>query len=108
MHLRTVVISAASLGAVQLSAGLMPTIVPFAILISITGIASLLFLTAANALVQSSTNIGIRGRVMALYILVQLGGMAIGGPIMGWIVEVAGPHVGMVIEVRPAGGPRSG
>jgi MFS family permease len=64
----------------------------------VAGASSLLFLTAANTLVQISSNLSIRGRVMALYILVQLGGQAIGGPIMGWIVEAFGAHTGMVIS----------
>jgi MFS family permease len=40
----------------------------------------------------------IRGRVMSLYILVLLGGQSIGGPLMGWLVEVAGAHVGMIVS----------
>jgi hypothetical protein len=35
---------------------------------------------------------------MSLYVLVLLGGQAIGGPIMGWIVSSYGPHVGMAIS----------
>jgi MFS family permease len=45
-----------------------------------------------------SSNIGIRGRVMSLYVLVLLGGQAIGGPLMGWIVSTWGPNVGMAIS----------
>ncbi|HWU46995.1 MAG TPA: MFS transporter [Humibacter sp.] len=98
VRLRTVIVGALVLGVVQLTAGLVPGMPAFVILIAATGVVSLLFLTAANALVQSSTNIRIRGRVMALYILVQLGGQAIGGPVMGWIVEQFGAHVGMAVS----------
>jgi len=35
---------------------------------------------------------------MSLYVLVNLGGQAIGGPLMGWIVEHFGAHTGMVIS----------
>jgi MFS family permease len=96
--LRTTILGAAALGLIQASAGFMPAIAPFTVLIVAAGASSLLFLTAANSLVQMSTNIGIRGRVMALYVLIQLGGQAIGGPIMGWIVEQFGAHVGMVVS----------
>ncbi|HEY5221909.1 MAG TPA: MFS transporter [Microbacteriaceae bacterium] len=96
--LRTTILGAAVLGLLQASAGLMPMIAPFTIMIVAAGASSLLFLTAANTLVQTSSNLSIRGRVMALYILVQLGGQAIGGPIMGWIVEALGPNAGMIIS----------
>lgn len=96
--LRTPIIGAIALGAIQATAGFMPTIAPFAAIIVAAGAASLLFLTAANSLVQMSSNLSVRGRVMALYILVQLGGQAIGGPVMGWIVEQFGPHVAMAIS----------
>jgi hypothetical protein len=35
--------------------------------------------------------------VMSLYVLVLLGGQAIGGPLTGWIVSTWGPHVGMAV-----------
>ncbi len=35
--------------------------------------------------------------VMSLYVLVLLGGQAIGGPLTGWIVSNWGPHVGMAV-----------
>jgi hypothetical protein len=35
---------------------------------------------------------------MSIYVLVLLGGQAIGGPIMGWIVSTFGPNVGMAVS----------
>ncbi|WP_243063710.1 MFS transporter [Humibacter sp. RRB41] len=98
VSLRLVIGGAALLGVVQASAALSPDIVVFGVLIAASGAASLLFLTSANSLVQMSTNLGIRGRVMALYIMVQLGGQAIGGPVMGWIVERYGPAWGLAVS----------
>jgi len=98
VSVRLVIAGAAVLGVVQASAALSPDIVVFGLLIACSGAASLLFLTSANSLVQMSTNLGIRGRVMALYILVQLGGQAIGGPVMGWIVERFGPGWGFAVS----------
>lgn len=98
VRLRTTVAGAALLGAVQLAAGFAPDVAIFALLIACTGVTSLLFLTAANSLTQLSTNVAIRGRVMSLYILIQLGGQAIGGPIMGWIVQSSGAQVGMAVS----------
>jgi MFS family permease len=96
--LRTTILTALALGGIQAAAGFAPSIAPFVVLICATGVASLLFLTAANSLIQMSTNLGIRGRVMALYMLVLLGGQAIGGPVMGWIVQTFGAHVAMILS----------
>jgi MFS family permease len=76
----------------------MPNEFGFGVTLVALGVANLLFITAANSLVQMSSNIGIRGRVMSLYVLVLLGGQAIGGPMMGWVVSTFGPNVGMAIS----------
>ncbi|MGG7463882.1 MFS transporter [Plantibacter sp. YIM 135347] len=98
VDLRIVIGTAAAIGVLQATTGLMPSLFLFCALLVGGGVATLLFITAANSLVQLSANAGIRGRVMALYVLVLLGGQAIGGPLMGWLVEHAGPHVGMVVS----------
>ncbi|GAB3385948.1 MFS transporter [Humibacter soli] len=98
VSLRIVIGGAALLGVIQACTAFAPGIVVFGVLIAGSGVASLLFLTSANSLVQMSTNLSIRGRVMALYIMVQLGGQAIGGPVMGWIVEQFGPAWGFAIS----------
>lgn len=96
--LRTVIGGGIVLGLVQGLAGFGPGIVPFGLLLVGTGLASLLYFTASNSLVQMSTNIAIRGRVMGVFVLVQLGGQSIGGPIMGWLVDNFGPHLGMIVS----------
>nr|WP_286343410.1 MFS transporter [Frondihabitans sucicola] len=98
IRLRTVVVGVGITGLLQATTGLMPSIWPFAILLITVGMSSLLFQTASNSLVQMSSNIGVRGRVMSLYVLVLLGGQAIGGPLMGWIVSTFGVHVGMLVS----------
>jgi MFS family permease len=98
IRLRSVIILGGVWGAVQAVVAFMPNEASFGVLLIGLGLGNLLFITAANALVQMSSNIGIRGRVMSLYVLVLLGGQAIGGPLMGWIVANYGPHVGMAIS----------
>nr|WP_271178460.1 MFS transporter [Leifsonia poae] len=98
IRLSMVVGTAAALGIVQALAGFAPTEFTFGALLVGIGLANLLFVTAANSLVQMSSNVQIRGRVISLYILVLLGGQAIGGPLMGWVVETVGPHVAMMIS----------
>ncbi|HEV7949807.1 MAG TPA: MFS transporter [Glaciihabitans sp.] len=98
VRLRTVVFTGAAWGALQGTASFMPSEFTFGVLLVALGFANLLFITAANSLVQMSSNIGIRGRVMSLYVMVLLGGQAIGGPVMGWVVENHGPQFGMAIS----------
>jgi MFS family permease len=98
IRLRSVIILGGVWGAVQAVVAFMPNEASFGVLLIGLGLGNLLFITAANALVQMSSNIAIRGRVMSLYVLVLLGGQAIGGPLMGWIVANYGPHVGMAIS----------
>jgi MFS family permease len=103
IRLRTVVIAGLAWGIVQTVTGTAPTELAVSILLVFIGFATLQFLTGANQLVQMSSNVMIRGRVMSLYVLVLLGGQSVGGPLMGWIVERYGPHFGMFISgVVPA------
>jgi len=95
--LRAIVIAALCYALVQTVSGLMPTEETFAIALAGVGLTWLLFITAANSLVQLSSNAGVRGRVMALYVLVLLGGQSIGGPLMGVVVEHLGAPTGMLI-----------
>ena len=98
VRLRTVLIMAVAWGLLQALGAIMPTELAFSVDLVSIGLFTLLFITAANSLVQMSSNLGIRGRVMALYVLVQLGGQAIGGPMMGWIVSTWGPEIGMAVS----------
>ncbi|HEX3867077.1 MAG TPA: MFS transporter, partial [Gemmatimonadaceae bacterium] len=98
VRLRTVVLMAAVWGVFQALAAVMPNELAFGATLIALGVGNLLFITAANSLVQMSSNIAIRGRVMSLYVLVLLGGQAIGGPLMGGIVSAWGPAVGIAIS----------
>ena len=47
-------------------------------------------ITAANTTMQLATAPGLRGRVMALYLMVFMGGTPLGSPFIGWIGEQFG------------------
>ncbi|HSU36904.1 MAG TPA: MFS transporter [Propionibacteriaceae bacterium] len=89
---RFVVIMALVFSAIEVAAGLMPTYWTFAAILPLLGFAALLTLTAANASIQLGVDPQLRGRVMALYMMLLLGGTPIGSPILGWIGEVFGPR----------------
>ena len=98
LRLRTVIVCGGIWAVIQASAGFMPTLVAFGLVLVASGFANQFFFMAGNPLVQMSTNTAIRGRVMAVWVLVLLGGQALGGPIMGFIVGHFGAHVGMVLS----------
>ncbi|WP_439690624.1 MFS transporter [Curtobacterium sp. SP.BCp] len=97
VRLRTIVGGVFWTGVLLVVTGAVPVIAPFTVALVAVGMSQLLFMTASNSLVQLSSNVAIRGRVMSLYVLVLLGGQAIGGPIMGQVVDHFGAHVGMVV-----------
>ncbi|WFR65890.1 MFS transporter [Curtobacterium flaccumfaciens] len=97
VRLRTIVGGVFWTGVLLVVTGAIPVIAPFTVALVAVGMSQLLFQTASNSLVQLSSNVAIRGRVMSLYVLVLLGGQAIGGPLMGQIVDHFGAHVGMVV-----------
>lgn len=97
LRLRTVMSAAGAYGVVLMVASLSPNMVTFGMVMVVAGFASLMFLTNSNQLVQMSTNVLVRGRVMSLYIMVLIGGQALGGPLMGWLAEHLGVEWAMLI-----------
>jgi MFS family permease len=97
VRLRSLVGAVIVYGLVTAFAGVAPLYVLFLASLAGIGIARLLFGTAAESITQLSTNQAIRGRVMSFYILVLVGGQAIGGLLMGWIAEHFGSSVAFVV-----------
>lgn len=87
LRLRDVVVFTGTYGAITLVAGWDGWYPLFLSALVGIGVSRLLFAMTAEALTQLSTNPGIRGRVISLYIMVLMGGQAAGGVIMGWIAE---------------------
>ena len=82
--------AAGAFGAASILSSVMPTYETFAVSLVPVGLASLTFMTAANATVQMSTEPTMRGRVMAIYMMVFMGGTPVGSPLIGWIGETFG------------------
>ena len=98
LRLRSVVFCAGMYGAMLCLASLAPSMAWFGAAMVLSGFWCLMFLTGSNQLVQVSSNMGIRGRVMSLYIMVLIGGQALGGPMLGWIAEHADPHAALLVS----------
>jgi len=97
VRLRAIMFAAGLFGLVFIAGGYAPLPGIFLICLVGVGLTRLLFATGAESLVQLSTNRAIRGRVMALYSMVMLGGQALGGPLIGWIAQTWGVRDAMVI-----------
>ncbi|MDN5765537.1 MAG: MFS transporter [Humibacillus sp.] len=69
---------------------LAPSYATFAIMLVPTGLAALTALTTANSIVQISVDPMMRGRVMALYMAIFMGGTPLGSPLIGWIGDAFG------------------
>ena len=91
-RVRLVVGAAFGFGIAEGVLALMPNYAWFAVACIPVGFASLTMMTAANTAIQMTTEPTMRGRVMALYMIVFLGATPVGSPIVGWIAEVFGPR----------------
>ena len=87
---RMVVGAAITFGAVEIVAGMMPSYVLFAVLCPVMGLCALTMITSANAFMQLHTDPVMRGRVVALYMMIFIGGTPIGAPLIGWVGEAFG------------------
>jgi MFS family permease len=94
---RRLFLAALAFGVLELAVGLAPTFEVMAVLLVPTGIAVLTFTTTANATVQLASAPHVRGRVMALYVLVFLGGTPVGAPVVGALAEALGPRAALVL-----------
>jgi len=73
-------------------AALMPNPWLFGATLILLGISAQTFSTTANSTVQLDTEPLMRGRVMAIYLAISLGGTPVGAPIVGWVADVFGPR----------------
>lgn len=91
-RLRFLFAASAVFGIAGTVAALMPTYWGFAAALAVVGLASQTMMTTANGAVQLSTPAPVRGRVMAIYMAIFMGGTPIGAPIVGWVANEFGPR----------------
>lgn len=78
-------------------AALLPEYGLFGLALIVVGVSAQTFTTTANGLVQLTTDPHMRGRVMAIYLAIALGGTPIGAPIVGWVADTLGPRWAMAV-----------
>lgn len=100
VRLRSIALLTGAYGLSILLAGVVPVYGVFLAGIVALGVFRLMFAIGAESMVQLSTNPAVRGRVMAIYLVLLMGGQAAGGVIIGWVAET----FGMTVAFTVAGG----
>ncbi|MFP3900248.1 MAG: MFS transporter [Acidimicrobiia bacterium] len=85
------------LAAASVALALAPTLAVAVVASIAVGFASIALISGSNAVVQLEADPAMRGRVLALLSVVFLGSHPIGGPIVGWVSELAGPRAGVLL-----------
>jgi MFS family permease len=94
---RLVIGSAVAFGIMVVVSGLMPTYLSYALVLPLVGFSALTMMTAANATMQLSVAPSMRGRVMAIYMAVFMGGTPLGSPLVGWIGQTFGARWSLIV-----------
>ncbi|WP_125133010.1 MFS transporter [Microbacterium sp. 10M-3C3] len=101
-RIRVVIAGSALFAVVALVSAFTPTYWTYALTLVFTGFAVVTMLTTANGYVQTTTDPALRGRVLALYVAILMGGTPIGAPIVGWVAAEFGPRVAILVGAAAA------
>jgi MFS family permease len=94
--IRIMLFGAVSFATMEIVIALMPSYPAFVVLTPLIGITAMTTITSANTLIQLSVPRELRGRVMALYLMVFMGGTPFGSPLIGWIGEAFGARWSLI------------
>ncbi len=94
--LRQLVYLALGVGLLQLAAALTGAQVLFALVLVAVGAVTLLYLTGGNTLIQTTVDPQMRGRVMAVYVMVLFGAQAASGTLIGFVADHWGAQAAML------------
>lgn len=78
-------------------AAVMPSYALFGLALVTVGLSAQTFTTTANSTIQLATDPAMRGRVMAMFFAIALGGTPIGAPIVGWVADRFGPRWALAV-----------
>lgn len=92
LRLRLLFTALAGFTAATALAAVAPTYPVFALALIPVGLSALTAMTTANAMIQTRVDPVMRGRVMALYAAIFIGGTPVGAPLIGWVAHVWGPR----------------
>ena len=95
--LRTMTIAGTGFGVAMLCVALAPSLAIAFVAMGVTGFAAICFMSTGNATLQLAAAPSMRGRVMALWAVGFMGSTPVGGPLIGWVVQVAGARSGLAV-----------
>jgi len=98
---RALCVAAVGWGIAILAAAAAPSLPLELAALVFVGYGSITFNSLAKTTLQLAARPELRGRVMALWALAWLGSTPIGGPVVGWVGQVAGPRWALVIGGLP-------
>ena len=64
----------------------------FGLALVVIGVSAQTITTTTNSTMQLSTEPAMRGRVMAIFLAIALGGTPLGAPVVGWVADTFGPR----------------
>lgn len=91
------IVVAAAFGVAVLLTAAMPTIGLVYAMMPLVGATSVATIATSNTTLQLHSEPQLRGRVMSLFSMALIGSTPIGGPIVGWIGDQAGPRWSLVV-----------
>jgi MFS family permease len=103
-HLALLFTASAILGLAFALAASAPDYWLFCLALVVMGVAAQTFTTTANSTVQLTTEPAVRGRVMAIFLAIALGGTPIGAPFVGWVADRFGPRWAISVGAASAFG----
>lgn len=92
-RMRVVVAASGLFGVAALVSAFMPSFFTYAAVLMFVGFSVVTMMSTANGYVQTTTEPALRGRVLALYMAVLMGGTPIGAPLVGWVADAFGPRI---------------
>ncbi|WP_394278287.1 MFS transporter [Microbacterium sp.] len=101
-RLRVVIIGLGLFAAASVLSAVMPLYGLYAVTLVFIGFSTVTILTTANGYVQTTTEPTLRGRVLALYMAILMGGTPFGAPIIGWAADAFGPRAAILVGAGAA------
>jgi MFS family permease len=95
--LRAAVVAAGAFGICVTAAAVAPSVALELLALVLVGAGSVSFVSVGNSTLQLGADPSMRGRVMSLWSVAFQGSTAVGGPIVGGIIAVAGARAGLLV-----------